>query len=699
MERIANEKIGECHLNRKSIVYIRQSSERQVQRNMESGRLQYDLTNRAGSLGWKSPIVIDEDLGKSAGYYSERSGFQSLVAQVGMGDVGIVISLEATRLARNNRDWYHLIDLCTVFDTLIGDHQSVYDPKDPNDRLLLGMKGTMSEAELNLIKFRMRQGRLSKARRGALYTTLPPGYVLGVEGEVEKSADRREREAIDLIFKKVRELGSARQTHLWFVQDKILVPVNCKTDIGGKKRRWQLPTYSFILQLCRNPFYAGAYVYGRRGSRVFYEDGQIKKTNGHYKKREEWEVFIRDHHEGYISWEEYEENIYTMNNNQQKGEKNESAGAIRNGRGLLVGLLRCRRCGRKMHVRYWGRGGTNPRYMCEGEFSQGGNYCQSFSGLKTDRVFEEELFKVIEPMAVQASVEACEVITQKYQDKIKYLGNELENAQYEAARAFTQYNEVDPRNRLVASDLERRWNEKLQVLNEVEERIENEKKKIQKPAPEEILKVQSLSTRLPEIWSCPGTDPVIKKRIIRMMVEEVLMHLDDETLMLTMTIHWKGGVHTQVQFKKPVNGDPPPNKTDENIVELLEKLAPHYPDEEIARTFNCHKFKTGYGNPWTRTRVRGLRAKNKIAPFDRNKKRDVVSLNEAAKRLEVTHYTVRELIKRGMIKSKQIIKHAPFEIESSELEKDIVKKAVGQLKAGRSLKSMGGVNEDQMTFF
>lgn len=295
-----------------------------------------------------------------------------------------------------------------------------------------------------------------------------------------------------------------------------------------------------------------------------------------------------------------------------------------------------------------GKGGTNPRYMCEGEFSQGGNYCQSFSGLKTDRVFEEELLlKVIEPMAIQASIEACEVITQKYQDKIKYLGNELENAQYEADRAFTQYNEVDPKNRLVASDLERRWNEKLQVLNEVEERIENEKKKIQKPTPEEILKVQSLSKRLPEIWKCPETDSVIKKRIIRMMVEEVLMHLDDETLMLTMTIHWKGGVHTQVQFKKPINGDSPPNKTDENIVELLKKFAPHYPDEEIARTFNCHKFKTGYGNPWTRTRVRGLRAKNKIAPFDRNKKRDLVSLNEAAKRLEVTHYTVRELIKRG----------------------------------------------------
>jgi DNA invertase Pin-like site-specific DNA recombinase len=700
MKKIVNEKIEECHLVRKAVIYIRQSSERQVQHHIESGRLQYELTDRANVLGWANPIIINEDLGKSADIYYERSGFQSLVTRVSMGNVGIVLSFEATRLARNNRDWYHLIDLCTIFDTLLGDHHAIYDPKDPNDRLLLGIKGTMSEAELNLIKFRMRQGRLSKARRGALYTTLPPGYSFDVDGLVEKSPDIREQEAIELIFKKFKELGSARQTHLWFVQENISVPVNSKRDIEGKKRRWQLPAYSFILQFLHNPFYAGAYVYGRRGSRVFYEDGHIKKTNGHFKKPEEWEVFIKDHHEGYISWEQYEENIFIMKNNQRTGVGDEAVGAIRNGKGLLGGgLLRCQRCGRKMHVRYWGKGGTNPRYVCEGDFPQGGNYCQSFSGSKTDRVFEEELFKAIEPASIQASVEACEVVNQKYQDKIRYLEKELENAQYEANRAFTQYNQVDPNNRLVASELERRWNDKLDGLNEVRERIEKEKSEIKRPTQEEILKVKSLSDRLPEIWRHPETDPAIKKRIIRMLVEEVLIHLDEEKPLLTMTIHWKGGVHTQVQFKKPVNGDPPPNKTQENIVELLGNLAPHYPDEEIARIFNCHKFKTGHDNPWTRTRVRGLRVKNNIAPFDRNQKRDVLSLNEAAKRLEVNCYTIRELIKRGLIKSKQIIKHAPFEIESSELEKEIVKKVVRNLRAGQALRSMAGVNQNQISIF
>ena len=247
MKTIISPKISDCHLARLAIIYIRQSSERQVHQNVESTRLQYALVEHAEQLGWAQPLIIDEDLGKSAGYEAQRSGFERIVTQVCMSEVGIVISLEATRLARNNRDWYHLIDLCMIFDTLIGDHQGVYDPKDPNDRLLLGMKGTMSEAELNLIKFRMRQGRLSKAQRGALYTTLPPGYMLCEDDGVEKAADIQEQQAIELIFGKFKELGSARQTYLWFVEQNIPVPVNRKRDIEGLRRRWQLPNYSFII--------------------------------------------------------------------------------------------------------------------------------------------------------------------------------------------------------------------------------------------------------------------------------------------------------------------------------------------------------------------------------------------------------------------------------------------------------------------
>jgi len=644
MKTIISPKISDCHLARLAIIYIRQSSERQVHQNVESTRLQYALVEHAEQLGWAQPLIIDEDLGKSAGYEAQRSGFERIVTQVCMSEVGIVISLEATRLARNNRDWYQLIDLCMIFDTLIGDHQGVYDPKDPNDRLLLGMKGTMSEAELNLIKFRMRQGRLSKAQRGALYTTLPPGYMLCEDDGVEKAADIQEQQAIELIFGKFKELGSARQTYLWFVEQNIPVPVNRKRDIDGLRRRWQLPNYSFIIQLLHNPFYAGAYAYGRRTTRVSYADGRIKKTGGHYQPMEQWQVLIKDHHPGYISWSQYEQNVLTMKSNQRNHKGSEAVGAVRSGKGLLVGLLRCQRCGRKMHVRYWGKWGVYPRYVCPGEYYHGGNYCLSFSGLKTDQVFEDELFKIIEPAAAQASLAACDVINDNYQEKIKYLEKELERASYEANRAFVQYNQVDALNRLVASELERRWNEKLEDLNAIKARIETEKAKISKPTAEQIEAIGSLSQRLPQVWRHPQTDPAIKKKIIRMVVEEILMDLNDTTRMLTMTIHWKGGVHTQVQFQKPTNTDPPANKTDPDVVELLRELAPCYPDEEIARIFNCHQFKTGYGNPWNRTRVRVLRAKNKIVPFDRKQKRQGLSLNEAAKRLDVNPYIIRQLI-------------------------------------------------------
>lgn len=696
---MTNGKINETHLDRRAVIYVRQSSERQVRNNVESGRLQYTLTERAHALGWRDAELIDEDMAKSADYDSERSGFQRLVTQVGMGDVGIVISLEATRLARNNRDWYQLIELCTIFHSLIGDHQSVYDPQDPNDRLLLGVKGTMSEAELNLIKFRMSQGRLSKARRGALYSAVPPGYIVCENGAVEKTPDIREQEAIELIFRKLGELGSARQTYLWLVGEKMSVPVNCTPDGAGLKRRWQLPTYSFILQMVRNPFYAGAYAYGRRCTRVSYVDGRIKKTAGHLKPIDQWEVLLKEHHEGYISWSQYEENVSTMKANQHNSRDGDAIGAVRNGKGLLVGLLRCQRCGRKMHVRYWGKSGVSSRYACPGEFQLGGNYCLSFSGTATDRAFEDELFKVIEPAAIQGALSAYDVIHEQYQKKINYLEKELESAQYEAHRVFLQYNQVDPLNRLVAGELERRWNERLQDVNEVGERIEKERRELSKPTTEEMGTIHSLSRRLPEVWRHPETDPAIKKKIIRMVVEEVLMDLDDETPMLTMTIHWKGGVHTQVRFKKPVKGDPPAHKTDQNIVELVGKLSAHYPDEEIARILNCHQFKTGAGNPWNRTRVRGLRAENKIAPFDRKKERDMVSLNEAAKRLDVNTYVVRQLIHKGLMEARQIIAYAPFQIESSELEKESVRQVVKRLKCGVRLRNMTPVDGRQLNLF
>ncbi len=387
-----------------------------------------------------------------------------------------------------------------------------------------------------------------------------------------------------------------------------------------------------------------------------------------------------------------------MNSNQYKNKDGEdTVGAVRQGRGLLVGLLRCQRCGKKMHVRYWGKGGTNPRYVCPGDFNNGGKYCQSFAGLKTDSVFEEELFKALEPSAVQASIKACEALNQQHHDKLKYLDIELEKAQYEANRAFIQYNQADPLNRLVTTELEKRRNEKLIIANEVKERVEVEKGKIRKPTEEEIMRIKKLGERFPEVWRHPKTDPAIKKRIIRMMVQEVVMHLDEDTLILTMTIHWSGGIHTQVKFKKPTKGSGS-KKTDDNVVDLLKKLSPHLPDEEIARVLNCYKLKTAQENSWTRGRVRALRAHYNIKPFDRKKKTGVVTMNEAAKQLDVPTSVIRTLIRNGTIKANQIIKYAPYEIESSELEKEEVQIYMERAINGQSSKSYRGVNSDHLRF-
>ncbi len=698
MQKVTGSKINDCHLNRKAVIYIRQSSERQVRQHVESGRMQYALTERAQDLGFKETVVIDEDLGKSAGYDSGRPGFASLVSMASLKEVGIAISLEATRLAGNNRDWYHPIDLCTLFDTLIGDQQVVYDPKDPNDRLVLGMKGSMSEAELNLIKFRMKQGRLSKAKRGELTTILPSGYVFDGGKKVVETNDTREREAIALVFKTFEELGSVRQTHVWFLDEKIQLLVYNTRTVEGTTKRWQSPTYGFIRQILHNPFYAGAYVYGRRESRVFCEDGRIRKTRGHCRKPEDWDVLVKDHHEGFISYEQYEKNVLQMKNNSFANKADDSVGAVRAGKAMLVGLIRCGRCGRKMQVRYWGKGGTNPRYACVGEFPQGGDYCQSFTALKTDEVFEEELFKAIEPAAVQAGIDACDALDERHREKVRYLERELENAQYEANRAFIQYDSVDPLNRLVVSELEKQWNDKLSILEQAEKRIAGEKAVMSKPTQEETAMVRSLSERLPEVRRHQQVDPAIKKRIIRIMVEEVLIRQDEAEPMLTMTIHWKGGIHTQVCFKKPTKGSPPAHKTEDNIIELVQKLAPHHTDEEIARILNCHRLKTGYGNYWTRVRIRGVRVRNKIAPFDRKKERNVLSLNEAAKRLELNPYMIRQLIRKDIIKAKQLAKYAPFIIEASELDKEEVKMIVQNLKKGQSLRKIGVVNENQISF-
>src|SRR3954465_2912214 len=408
-QSLCSPKIKPEHLARKALVYLRQSSDKQVRQNKESQRLQYDVAERMRNLGWKGGEVIDSDLGCSTGIASaRREGFQRVLSSGGVGEVGSVGSWEVSRLSRTDKDWCRLLEVCQIFGTPIADEQHIYDLNSLDDQLVLGIKGTLSVVELKVLRQRMQAGQESKARRGELFKRLPVGYVLDELGKVAIHPDRRVHEAIQLVFAKFRELWSVRQTFQWFRDHDVELPVN---PIEGTGLIWKIPSQSLIRDILRNPFYAGAYIWGRRPVTTLLVDGRLEKRQSAMRPAEECRVFIRDHHVGYIDWATYEENRRMMRRNSVNSQGDESMAAIRAGQGLLVGLLRCGHCGRKLHVRYWGGRGTNARYLCKGDYDAGGQYCIGFGGSSVDRRVGQELLKVIAPLGLEASLRALEELS------------------------------------------------------------------------------------------------------------------------------------------------------------------------------------------------------------------------------------------------------------------------------------------------
>jgi DNA invertase Pin-like site-specific DNA recombinase len=408
-EVLYSPKIKPEHLARRAIVYLRQSSEKQVRRNLESQRLQYEVAERMRTLGWKQVEIIDADLGFSAGMASaRREGFERVLSSVALGEVGIVGSREVSRLSRTDKDWCRLLEVCQIFGTLIADEQQVYDLNYLDDQLVLGIKGTLSVVELKILRQRLQAGQESKARRGELFKRLPVGYARDALGKIVFHPDRRVYEAIQLVFVKFRERWSARQTFQWFRDHDVELPAN---PIQGTRLVWKIPSQSLVRDILCNPFYAGAYVWGRRPIATLLIEGRLEKRQGAMRRAEDCRVFIRDHHVGYIDWATYAENQRMIRGNSANWQGDESMAAIRAGQGLLVGLLRCGRCGRKLHVRYWGGRGTNARYLCKGDYDDGGQYCIGFGGASVDRRLGQELLKVISPLGVEASLRALEELS------------------------------------------------------------------------------------------------------------------------------------------------------------------------------------------------------------------------------------------------------------------------------------------------
>ena len=670
-------KITPEHLTRDAYVYVRQSTADQLLNNPESRRRQYALVARARALGWEQVIVIDDDLGRSGGGQL-RPGFERLLAAICAGKAGAVLAIEASRLARNGRDWHTLLEFCAFVNSLILDEDGIYDPRQVNDRLLLGLKGTFSELELSIFRQRSQQALRLKAARGDLYTTVAIGYRRSADDRLEQDPDRRIREALSLVFRKFSEIGSVRQLALWLRQERIDLPI-AVYGRQGRTVQWRPPRYNTVHRLLTNPVYAGAYVFGRTGSRARFEDGRKVITHGVARQREEWEVLIREHHDGYISWAEYDRNQKIIAGNaNMKGAM--VAGSVRNGGGLLVGLLRCGHCGRKLKVLHHARRDT--RYVCNAEVDYATDKkCIAFSNMRVDAAVSAEVMHAISPLAIEAAFQLIGDGERAGAERLRQNELALEQARYEVTHARRQYDAVDPDNRLVAGELERRWNERLAAVARLEEQIEslhNEQPRALRD--DERATLLALADDLPQLWNHPAASSETRKRILRAVLKEIIVTVAADRLCLVL--HWQGGDHTRLEVVKNRTGQ---NrwKTDVETVQLVRELARMLPDHSIAPVLNRLGIRSAKGHSWTQLRVRNFRSVHQIAIYREGERaeRHELILYEAASRLGVSKMTVIRLIRDRLLPARQACVGAPYVIREDDLDRPAVRRALANGRA------------------
>jgi len=665
-------KITPDHLSRGAVVYVRQSTMAQVTGNLESQRRQYDLAGAAKSAGFGSVTVIDQDLGRSGSGSMERPGFEKLVAMVCTGDVGAVYCIEASRLARNGRDWHHLIDLCALAGTLVVDPDGTYDPRLINDRLLLGLKGTMSEYELSLIRQRGLAARDAKVRRGEYRFALPPGLCWNEIGTIEIDPDEHMQEAIRLVFAKFRELGSARQVFLWLRAANVKMAV-MRRNVDVCKMEWKAPAYHSVMQILHNPVYAGAYAFGRVGQRTSIVDGRSRKTNGHKKPRDEWSMLIYDHHPGYISWQEYEENQRLLLENAHM-KKNCDRKSGRGGRALLTGLMRCGRCGRMMRVFYGMAKGNAHRYQCRGDDAHvGAGLCIGIGGVRVDKAIALACLDAVSDRAVEAAIFASDQVARSTNDIIAAIERDLEAARYEAGLAARRYELVDPAKRHVARELEARWNVALERITELEKRIEEKRASLAaRPKIDRTMLLQ-LAQDLPAVWNMSSTDTRTKQRLIHTLVKEIIFELDGATNEAVLLVHWVGGRHSEVRVPRVKAGGYPKDNVP-TAVDALRKLAGHWPDRELAVSLNRMLCRTSDGETWTTVRVRDMRERLGLPEYDPSKSDGkFISLAKAAERLGICLGSARTLAEAVVLPGKQIMKGAPWLVPVEALDTEAVR--------------------------
>jgi DNA invertase Pin-like site-specific DNA recombinase len=584
-------KIKPWHLDRSAIVYVRQSTPQQVADHQESTARQYALVGRAIDLGWSRQRVevIDEDLGKSGQSAEGRLGFQRLLAEVALDHVGLILGLEMSRLARSCKDWHQLLELCARFRTLLADADGLYDPNDYNDRLLLGLKGTMSEAELHILKERMYQGKLNKARRGELFAAPPIGYVKLADGTFAIDPDEQAQAVVRLIFDQFDRQGTVHGLLRYLVHHEIQIPV--RTHVGAAKGQlqWRRPNRETLQNLLHHPTYAGAYRYGRRQVDPRRKQPGRPTTGKQVRRAEECLVLIKDRLPAYITWERFCANQERLAANRAR---HEAAGAPREGAALLGGLLSCGRCGRRMAVRYWGSRGT-PAYACaRASVDYAGPLCQSLSGQGLDDLVAGQILAAVQPAALEASLAAVADVEQERSKLTNHWQLRIERVRYEADRAGRQYQACEPENRLVARELERRWDEALRQQKQLEEEFA----RWQRSAPARLSEqdqeaIRALAGDLPAVWRAETTTPADRKRIARLLLERVRVTVDKESEKVDVELQWMGGLVSQHALDRPVSHYEKRAEYPRLLQRLRECCAERLSSAEIAGRLNAEGFR------------------------------------------------------------------------------------------------------------
>ncbi len=663
-------KLTSSHLRRQAFVYLRQSSQAQVERNVESTARQYALVARAVELGFtrEQVVVIDEDLGISGSGLSERSGFARLTAEVALGHAGLVLGLEVSRLARNNVDWYRLLDLCGVSDTVIGDADGIYHPGSFNDRLLLGLKGTMSEAELHVLRARLQGGIRNKAERGELRKALPVGLVWGeADGEILLDPDEAIRGAIATIFDRFQELGSVRQVWLWMRRERVQFPMR---RFAHGEHQWTVPTYHQVHSVLDSPIYAGAYAFGKtRRERYVDEHGNTRQRMRRLPQAE-WGVLIWEHHPGYIDKATFDANRARIAANTRP-RAHQAGGAVREGSALLQGIAVCGRCGRKLNVAYdGGRGHTRPVYQCPGHIlvENRGSWCMRVGGMQIDHAIADALLAALTPAGVKAALTAAESLEADHDAALSQWRLQVEQARYQADRAERRYRQVEPEHRLVARGLERDWEQALSKLADAEAELtlrEHQRPRVLTDTEREQL--LALGSDLGRVWAAPTTSDRDRKQLLRSLIEEVILDVQREQDQATVTIRWKGDAITELAV--PLLRHQPTIRTDEDTITLLGRLAAHYDDGTIAGILNRQDRRSATGQRFTAQIVSSLRNNRQIPRFQpptHPPDGELLPISKAADQLGVAASTLHRWLQAGFIAGEQDTPGAPWRIRVND---------------------------------